>query len=153
MEKERIHNMIESFFHSELSNADESFLFTLLANDSEATERFKLMLKYREGINISKDEVPPEVEKKILSKTVLNIKRKRKQQYKLQSTFIYLLMVVLIFLSFFFYQKFNEYYKKIDDVEKIVNYQKEVIELFLNSLPAVNVNETLKNEVIVKKNL
>ncbi len=153
MEKEQIYNLIDAFFHDELSKTEESILFTVLSENNEGKEYFKEMLKFSEVVKLTSDEVPENLDREILIRTVKFSTKKKRTKYQLSYLFAFLIAVLFIFASFFFYQKLQDYNREIKEVHKIVDYQNKVISLFINSLPAARVNETLQNEIIIKKNL
>ncbi len=152
MDKEQINNLTDAFFHNELSKAEESLLFTALSENDEAREYFKESLIFSESVKLTTEKVPKDIDKKILNKTV-ELSTKRKSIYQRSHIFIYLLAALFFLISVFFYQKLQEYHQEVNNIHKIVNYQNKVISLFINSLPAAQVNETLQNKIVIKKNL
>ena len=154
MDKEQINNLTDAFFHNELSKAEESLLFTVLSENDEAKEYFKELLIFSDSIRLTTEELPENLDRDILNKTVKrSTKTKRKDRHQSSHIFIYLFAALFFLVSFFFYQKLQEYHQEINNIHKIVNYQNKVISLFINSLPAAQVNETLQNKVVIKKNL
>ncbi len=153
MEQEKINKMIDAFFHDELTNVEETFLFTVLAENEFTATYFKEMLKFHEAVKMSGEEVPKELDDKILNKIISVKADKENSKFNIRPLLVYLIAGLFFILSLFFYRQLQGYHEELMEVRKIVNYQNKEISLFMNSLPAAKVNETFKNQVIVQKNL
>ena len=150
-----IGDLIDLYFDGELEKGKESVLFALLSQDEEARNYFKQMNALKTNIPFTMEEVPFNLEKKILytvaeknSKPLFNFGRGTVLSFA-----SYAVTVILLILTILFFVQSNNYKNKIETVSKQIEDRNKEILLLLNSLPSVQVESKLNNEIIVKANL
>lgn len=146
-----IKEIINQYFDNELSKSEEVILFTQLSQNNEAREYFKEMNILRTSIETLSEEYPENLDEKIFSQL------KRETQYvkpKLGSTKIfsaisYSFAILLLALSFFFYNESIQYRNQLEATSQQVNQQNQMIKVLFNSLPQAEVEAKVENEIIV----
>ncbi len=153
MEKDKLIEMADRFIHNELSAEEETFFLSQLSENSEVKEYFKNEIVLNEALKAKRKDYPSSLDDKILQATIFSEKEDHFFKEKFFG-YVGLLVAALFFIiSLSLFSELNNNRREINDIKKIVNYQNKVIGLFMNSLPAAQVNETLNNEVIIKRNL
>jgi negative regulator of sigma E activity len=153
MNTEELKIKISEYFDGELSKAGEALLFSQLADDEEAREYFKDCSRIRNVIQESFEEMPNELEERILL-SVGDVSEKqnnsffRKWNYTLAA---YAAAAVLLIVSIFFYTSKNEYKQELETTIEKVNTQYQMIQLLYNSLPAAEVEGKLDYNVTVEQ--
>lgn len=148
-------NLINLYFDGELEKGKEPVLFTLLSQDEEARNLFKQMNALKTNIPFTMEEVPYNLEKKILygvaeknSKPVFIFNRN-----SIFSFASYAITVVLFIVTIFLFIQSRDYKNTIELVSKQIENRNQEIQLLLNSLPAAEVTTTYENPIVVKAKL
>lgn len=154
MNKE-IEKLINNYFDGELEKGKEPILFSMLSTDGEARDYFKMMNSLKTNIPFTLDEVPYDLEKKILYRVA---ERNTKPFFNLSRTNIfafasYAVTIILLVLTIFLFIQSRDYKNTIQDVSRQIESQKEEIQLLINSLPTAEVTTKYDNPIIVKANL
>lgn len=150
-----IGNLIDLYFDGELEKRKEPVLFTLLSQDEDARNYFKQMNALKTNIPFTMEEVPYNLERKILytvaeknTKPIFNFGRSRVFSFA-----SYAVTAVLLVLTILLFVQSNNYKETIQTVSKQIENQKEEIELLINSLPAAEVTTKYENPILIKANL
>ena len=150
-----VENLINLYFDGELEKGNEPILFTLLSQDEEARSYFKRANALKNNIAYSMDEVPFNLEKKILY-TVADKNSKQSFQINKINLFAFAsfaVAVIFIVISIFLFIQTGDYKSTLQTVSKQIESQKEEIQLLINSLPAAEVTTKFENPVTVKASL
>ncbi len=130
---------------------EEILLFTQLSQNDEAREYFKDMNLLRTTTESSFVEYPEKLDEKILSQLkreeptpILRINRSR--IFEMVSVGF---AILLLAISFFFYNESMQYRNKLEVTSQQVNQQNQLIQVLFNSLPQADVNGKIENEIIV----
>jgi len=154
MNKE-ILEMINLYADGELDRREETSLFVLLSQDEEARNYFRSLQILKSGIVRSNEEVPDELEEKIV-KTVAN-KKSRKIPFSSGRTFTskipYAFAAILLILCVYIFLKFDSYQTKFEVISNQLQNQNKTIEMLYNSLPAAEVTGQLKNKIVITSKL
>jgi hypothetical protein len=126
-------------------------LFISLSSDEQARNYFRQNWLLRSVASEMQEAFPEEVEKKILSKTILNGRNKFLTR-KMRSILAYATIIVLFGISLFFYSQVKAYKEDINQVHLDIQKQNKTIEILLNSLPTTEINGKFSNAVIIKSN-
>jgi len=154
MEAEELNELINSYFDNELSTEEEQLLFAGLSQNGDAIEYFKKMSLLKAGFAATKAELPPLLDKKIISKVVGNSDTKTKNNKTAITNFIaYGAAVIFLLATLLFYSLLNDYKTELSEVKQTVKYQNILMNSLLNTLPMVPVHEKLSNEITIIKNL
>ncbi len=153
--KPDIENMINLYFDCELEKGKEPILFSLLSRDEDARSYFKQMNTLKTNIPFTMEEVPFDLEKKILYSAA---EKNSKHIFTFTRTNVfafasYAATVVLLVLTIFLFIQSREYKNTIQTVSEQMENQKEEIQLLINSLPAAEVTSKYENATIIKANL
>jgi len=150
-----IETLINLYFDGELEKGKEPVLFTLLSQDEEARNYFKQMNALKTNIPFTMEEVPYNLEKKILytvaeknSKPIFIFHRSN-----ILSFASYAITVVLFIVTIFLFIQSRDYKNTIELVSKQIENRNQEIQLLLNSLPAAEVTTTYENPIVVKAKL
>ena len=140
---------IEEYLDGELEKSKEPGLFISLSSNENARNYFRQQYLLKSVTGEMLEELPEELEKRILSETVLKGKNKFLTQSK-KLVFSYATIIVLIIISLFFYSETNSYKKDITKINYSLKQQNRTIESILNSLPPAEVKGISQNNIIVK---
>jgi hypothetical protein len=155
MNTEEIKNIINRYFDNELTKNEEVILFTQLSQNEEAREFFKEMNLLRTVTETTTEEFPQSLDEKIFTK--LKPEEKLIQPVSKHSRIFpaisYLLALILLALSIFFYTESIQYKNKLELTSYQVKRQNEMIQVLFNSLPQAEVRGTLENEIIIKSTM
>ncbi len=145
---------IDSYFNGELTPAEESLMFSGIAQDDKAKEYFKKMNLLKAGVESSKEKLPVKVEQKILN-NILERQQTGGIKFKIniQTAITYALSVAFLVLALLFYSLARDYKNELKDAKSAIEYQQTTIRALLHSLPPVNVSAKLPNEVIINNKL
>lgn len=151
MSTEQIKEIINQYFDNELTKSEEIILFTQLSNDEDARAYFKDMNLLRTTTESSFVEYPEKLDEKIFtqlkreeSTPVLRINRSR--VFEVVGIGFALLLLAI---SFFFYNESMQYKTKLEVTSQQVNQQNQLIQVLFHSLPQADVNGKIENEIIV----
>ncbi len=151
MEKINYEEFINRFFDEELSEGEEKLLFSTLSTDSEARELFKQTGFMKTLVEFSQEDVPQRVDEKIY--TAVRRDEKTALPARLKPYLAYATTLLFLALSIFLFLLARNYKEDLNRMKRVVRYQNTALELVVNSLPTVNVNESLPNEIVINKNL
>ena len=151
MESNDLLNIIDEYLDGELENSKEPGLFFSLSNNENARNYFKRQHLLKSVANKMQEEFPVELEKRILSKTVLKGKNKFFTQ-KMKLVISYATIIVLLCASLFFYSQVKTYKEDINQVHLDIQKQNRTIQILLNSLPTAEINGKFSKAVIIKSN-
>lgn len=146
-----INKMIERYFDGELESSEEKELFIILSANDEARNYFKQNHLLSSLAGEMQEEFPQELEKKILSGTILTERRNFFGQ-KIRPLLVYASVAVFFLLSIFFYNEANGYRENIAKINNRIENQDRTIKRLLNSLPAAEVEAKFSNEIIIRAN-
>lgn len=147
--------LINDYFDGELEKSKEPILFSMLSNDEDARNYFKQMNSLKTNIPFTMEEIPYDLEKKILYTVA---ERNTKSVFNFSRTNIfafasYAATIILLVLTIFLFIQTQDYKNTIQKVSGQIENQKEEIQLLINSLPAAEVTTKYDNPIIVKANL
>jgi hypothetical protein len=151
METNELLKMIDEYFDGELEKSKEQSLFISLSNNETARNYFKQNRLLKSVTSEMQEAFPEEVEKKILSKTVLN-GRNKSLTHRMRTVIAYAAIFVLFCVSLFFYSQVRAYKEDINQVHLDIQKQDRTIQILLNSLPTTEINGKFSNAVIIKSN-
>jgi len=147
--------LINLYFDGELEKSEEINLFTLLATDKNARDYFKQLSVIRSAVDNDLEEVPTELEERILrsvgSKT--SAKTGMFSNIKIFSAISYAAALILLFLSGYLFFKVSNYQERVDNLSQQMIYQSKTIQMLYNSLPGVEVRSTIDDAIIIKPNI
>jgi hypothetical protein len=151
MQKKEMENIINQYFDNELSKSEEIILFTQLSQNDEARAYFKDMNLLRTTVESSFAEYPDRLDEKIFSQLkreeptpTLRINRSR--IFEMVSVGF---AILLLAISFFFYNESMQYRNKLEVTSQQVNQQNKLIKVLFNTLPQAEVRGKVDNEIIV----
>ncbi len=151
MNTQEMKNIINSYFDNELTKNEEVILFTQLSQDEEARNYFKDMNLLRTSIESSSVEYPEKLDEKIFSQ----LKREdqtptpRINRSRIFEAVSVGFAILLLAISFFFYNESMQYRNKLDFTSQRLNQQNQLIQVLFNTLPQAEVRGTLENTIIV----
>lgn len=154
MNNEKTLEMINLYFDGELEKSKEVNLFTLLASDQSARDYFKQLSVIRNTIANSTEDLPEELEERILRSVGASASHKTGifSKVKIFSAISYAAAVILLFLSGYLFFKVSNYQERVDKLTEQMMIQTKTVQLLFNSLPVVEVRSTFDNEIIIKPN-
>ena len=151
MRTEEIKEIINQYFDNELSKSEEIILFTQLSQNDEARAYFKDMNLLRTTTEASFAEYPEKLDEKIFSQLkreeptpTLRINRSR--IFEMVSVGF---AILLLALSFFFYNESIQYRNKLEVTSQQVMQQNRMIQVLFNTLPQAEIRGTLENTIVV----
>lgn len=146
--------MIDKYFDGELEKQKEAFLFIELARDELAREYFKQMNSLKSALETSAEEFPQQLEEKIF-RSVIDKKETSAifNSRKIFTATSYALTIILIVVSFFFYNQTRNYQNSIEAINRQIDRQNQIIQILMNSMPAAEVNPKYENTIVVKANM
>ena len=155
MQSEELKQMIDAYFDGELDKSKEPVLFSVLSTDEECREYFRKLNVLKNSLDETTAAFPDNLEERILY-SVGEINQKRKNKFGIRNVWLaasFAMVVILIAASVFFYSVSTGYKTELKEVNQKVSEQGKVIELLYNSMPAVNINSSFHNEIVVKAKL
>jgi len=155
MNTQEIKDIINQYFDNELTKNEEVILFTQLSQNEEARDYFKEMNLLRTVTENTSEEYPNNLDERIFSKlkTEEKINYPKQNSSKIFAAISYVLALVLLALSIFFYTESIQYKNKLELTSYQVKQQNEMIQVLFNSLPQAEVRGTLENEIIIKSTM
>jgi cell division protein FtsL len=151
METNELLKMVDEYFDGELEKSKEQSLFISLSANQQARTYLR-QNRFLKSVTSEMQEVFPEkVEKNILSKTVL-YRRSHFLTPKMRAVLAYATIIILSFVSLFFYSQTKTYKEDINRVHLDIQKQNRTIQILLNSLPTAEVQGKYSNAVIIKSN-
>ena len=155
MQENKIISMINLYFDGELNKGEEANLFSSLANDQSGRDYFKKLSIIRNTVDNSTEELPAELEERILrsvgSKT--STESGFFSKIKIFSAISYAAALILLFLSGYLFFKISSYQERVENLSQQMMIQSKTIQMLYNSLPAIEVRATFDNEIIIKPNI
>lgn len=151
MNTEKIKEIINQYFDNELTKSEEVILFTQLSQDEEARNYFKDMNLLKTTVESSSVEYPDNLDEKIFSQLnreeqTLILRMNRSRVFEAVSIGF---AIILLAISFFFYNESMQYRNKLEVTSQHVNQQNKLIKVLFNTLPQAEVNGKVENEIIV----
>ena len=151
MSAQEMKNIINQYFDNELTKGEEIVLFSQLSQNDEARNYFKDMNLLRTTTESSFVDYPEKLDEKIFSQLkreeptrVLRINRSR--VFEVVSIGF---AIILLAISFFFYNESMQYRNKLEVTSQQVNQQNRMIQILFNTLPQAEVRGTLENTIVV----
>ena len=151
MELNDLLKSIDEYLDGDLKKNKETGLFISLSNNEDARNYFRQRNLLKSVVSEMHEDLPEEIEKKILSETILNGKNRFFTQ-KMKLVISYATVIVLFCVSLFFYSQARVYKEDIKQVHLDIQKQNRTIEMLLNSLPTTEINGKFSNAVIIKSN-
>lgn len=152
---EKLRIMIDEYFDSELDKKSEASLFILLSQNDDAREYFKSLNVLETRVSETLEEFPMELEEKILRS--LNEQRETKlspiQRIKVSPKVSYAFAVLILILSTYFFLKLETYQDRIENISSKLVQQSQTIKILYNSLPAIEVQAKMDNQITIETNL
>jgi len=155
MTEGKLMNMINLYFDGELEKGEEVNLFSLLANDQSGRDYFKKLSLIRNTVENSAEELPAELEERILRSvgSKSSVKFGFFSNIKIFSAITYAAAIILLFLSGYLFLKVTSYQERVDNLSLQMIMQSRTIEMLYNSLPGIEVRASFDNEIIIKPNI
>ena len=155
MTEGKLMNMINLYFDCELEKGEEVNLFSLLANDQSGRDYFKKLSLIRNTVENSAEELPAELEERILRSvgSKSSVKFGFFSNIKIFSAITYAAAIILLFLSGYLFLKVTSYQERVDNLSLQMIMQSRTIEMLYNSLPGIEVRASFDNEIIIKPNI
>ena len=155
MTEGKLMNMINLYFDGELEKGEEVNLFSLLANDQSGRDYFKKLSLIRNTVENSAEELPAELEERILRSvgSKSSVKFGFFSNIKIFSAITYAAAIILLFLSGYLFLKVTSYQERVDNLSLQMIMQSRTIEMLYNSLPGIEVQASFDNEIIIKPNI
>ena len=151
MSTEKLKETIYQYFDNELSKGEEVILFTQLSENEEGRNYFKEMNLLRTAVEDTFVDYPTNMDEKILSglktQKVHTVPVSHRNQ--IFNYISYGFAIILLALSFFFYNESVQYRNKLEWTSQQVYQQNQMIQALFNTLPQAEVKSTLENAVIV----
>jgi hypothetical protein len=151
METNELLKMIDEYFDGELQKSDEQSLFVSLSANEQARNYFRQNRLLKSITSEMQEAFPEKIEKKILSKTVLN-REDRILNRRMRSLLAYAALIALFFISLFFYSESVSYKHDIARINNQIENKDRTIKRLVNSLPLTEIKAQTSNEVIIKEN-
>ena len=149
MELNELLKMCDEYFDGELIKNEESILFMSLSNNEEAKDYFKKQHILKNITREMQEEFPQELEEKILSKTITAVSR-RFNWPKISPVFTYSVILILFFISLFFFNQTNAYKEDIAKIHLDIQRQNRTIESLIYALPTAEIKDIKQKEIIVR---
>lgn len=156
MNDEKLEVMINEFLDGELPKEKENYLFTALGNDEEAREYFKKLNSIKLVVSDSAEDFPSSLEESIFTELKTTHKKSQNTFFaKNRVSFLtYALTVLILIMSYFFYDQYNYQKDQLEIAQKQMNQQEQLIEFIMNNqLPPVTVEPDSENEIIIQATL
>jgi hypothetical protein len=146
---------INLYFDDELEKGEEVSLFSLLARDQSGRDYFRQLSLIRNAVDISSEELPSELEERILRSLVAKSSARIGifSNNKIFSSISYAVALILLFLSGYLFFKVSSFQDRVDNLSGQIINQSKTIQMLYNSLPVVEVSATFDNEIIIKPNI
>jgi len=155
MQENKLIEMINLYFDGELNKSEEVSLFSLLATDQSGRDYFKQLNVIRNVVDKSTEELPVELEERIL-RSVGSQKPTGiwfLPKIRMFSAISYAAALVLLFLSGYLFFKVSSYQERVESISQQMIIQSKTIQMLYNSMPGVEVRATFDNEIIIKPNI
>lgn len=155
MKDEKLMENINLYFDDELEKGEEVNLFSLLASDQSGRDYFRKLSLIRNAVDISTEELPSELEERILRSLVAKSSARIGifSNNKIFSSISYVVALILLFLSGYLFFKVSSFQDRVDNLSGQIINQSKTIQMLYNSLPVVEVSATFDNEIIIKPNI
>ncbi|MEW6508763.1 MAG: hypothetical protein AB1432_13565 [Bacteroidota bacterium] len=148
----QMESIINLYFDGELDKNNEAFLFSELSRNEECRDYFRQVNRFKNMIQVTNDEFPPELDRRILN-SVKSTKPKIEFRRSIFPVLSYSLTIIMLIVSLFLFMEVREYRSEIQKTSERLLEQQKTINLLINSLPPVEVETELKNTVIIRANL
>ena len=151
MNTHEMKNIINQYFDNELTKSEEVILFTQLSQNDEARNHFKDMNLLKTTTESSFVEYPERLDEQIFSqlKREVQTPTPRIKRSRVFEAATLSFAIILLALSFFFYNESMQYRNKLEVTSQQVNQQNQLIKVLFNTLPQAEVNGKVENEIIV----
>ncbi len=147
--------MINLYIDGELERKEEASLFVLLSQKEEARNYFRNLRILKSGIAQSIEDVPDELEEKIV-KSIADGQIPQ-TTFSTAKTFTskipYAFAAILLVLCTYIFLKFDSYQDRFEVISNQLQVQNKTIEMLYNSIPAVEVTGQLKNKITITPKL
>ena len=155
MKDEKLIEMISLYFDGELEKGEEVNLFSLLASDQSGRDYFKQLSLIRNAVDNSTEELPAELEERILRSIGSRSTGKSGfiSNIKMFSAITYATAIILLFLSGYLFLKVTNYQERVENLSQQMMIQSKTIRMLYNSLPGVEVRASFDNEIVIKPNI
>ena len=155
MKDEKLIEMINLYFDGELDKGEEINLFSLLASDQSGRDYFKQLSLIRNAVDCSTEELPAELEERILRSIGSRSTGKSRffSNIKMFSAITYTAAIILLFLSGYLFLKVSSYQERVENLSQQMMIQSKTIQMLYNSLPGIEVRATFDNEIVIKPNI
>jgi len=155
MQENKLIAMINLYFDGELEKGEEVNLFSLLASDQSGRDHFKQLSLIRNAVDSSTEELPAELEERILRS--VGSQKSTSIWYlpkiRMFSAISYAAALMLLFLSGYLFFKVSSYQERVEGISQQLMIQSKTIQMLYNSLPGIEVRATFDNEIIIKPNI
>ena len=148
MENKDLQNMIDLYFDGELTSEQESLLFISLSGDEMGRNYFKRLHLLKSVTENMNEDFPQQLEEKIFHR-IFHKERESIFRKKVNPLFVYPLILLLLFISIFYYTEVNNYRKDVNKIYNDLQQQKEIIQSILNPLPAAEIKGINNNQIII----
>lgn len=155
MEIGKIIEMIDLYFDGELEKLSEPFLFSSLALDAEAREYFMRLSKIKSALKIAEEDFPATLDMRVMKAVSASsaVKERKTGFGYLPQVLGYSFAALLIIVSLFMFLEVRQYRKELQTTVVKIEEQSKTINLLINSLPPVEIESKVQNEIIIKSNL
>lgn len=148
-----LREMIDLYFDNEMKKENETVLFEMLAQSTEAREYFSNLHRLSKEISAADIEFPAVLEEKIFN----SLKEKKNTgsflNYRVTRVMAYAAVIVIIIAGLFIFNEASHYRKELITLNKKISNQNETIQQLYNSIPSAVVVANRKDEIIVKAKL
>jgi hypothetical protein len=155
MQENKLIAMINLYFDCGLEKGEEVNLFSLLASDQSGRDYFKQLSLIRNVVDSSTEELPAELEERILRS--VGSQKSTSLWYlpkiRMFSAISYAAALMLLFLSGYLFFKVSSYQERVEGISQQLMIQSKTIQMLYNSLPGIEVRATFDNEIIIKPNI
>ena len=157
MKTDEIKTMIDLYIDSELSKEKEILLFTMLSQDGDAREYFKSVNYLKNNFQNNIEEFPSKLDESIL-KQIEGTHKKHAFVSINKKVLLWASCAAaafLIFISAFYYNKYEDYKDQLVNLSREVKKQNQDLQLIMNAMPEIEVKGRVywTKEVIVNANL
>jgi hypothetical protein len=152
MEQNKLFELVNLYFDSELNKSEEASLFSNLASNQSARDYFKRLSIIRNTVDDTIEEIPSELEERILRSVGSRSFRKVSffSNMNIFSAISYAAALILLFLSGYLFLKVTSYQERVDNLSQQMMIQSKTIQMLYNSLPGIEVQASSENEIIIK---
>lgn len=144
MNTEKIFELVDLYYDDELTKAEESHLFSVLAANAEGRDYFKKMQMLRNSVRLSAEDLRNGTDKNILT-SIASQKKPAAKQWSLRPVHLAAAALVLVFLSVlsFLYAEVKSSSYEVQKLNHMIIDQQQTIEMLYNTLPSVTVSSKI----------